>query len=450
MRVIAIAVFLLVVVAGGSFGATGDPTIDSLVEKLVEKGVIDKEDAQELNAVPDEEVSAAAVPELPFEIELRMQTRFDAGDLLVDSGDKYETEGDLFLRRVRLAIDKEFANLPLGKELELNLTFDADRAEQDFRGGEREDPSNRADLHYIYADWTIVEAFALKIGKQKLPFSRVSLTSSARQLLIERPAATELAKDSLGDYQQAQFQLHGDFLDGAVRYSFAYADGANNLDALEDLDSEADVVRERRWGNAYLGRIEISPLGFTGIPRLVEKKRDDTGIGEENHLTLGINAGLQDDIEYSIILDEDDDSLDATLDTRLFGADLAGRYRLGTMGTLTGQAEYVTFERDFNYRDDEEPDGYYVQLGYLLPATILRGWLEPALRYEVFDHDRIENEGERGTKERTFTAGFNHYLAKHQLKWSYNFVRTRFDDGVAEAVNDSTRDLHQVMLQLSY
>jgi phosphate-selective porin OprO/OprP len=445
MWAIAMAVFLLVAVAGGAFGATGDSAVGSLVEKLVEKGVIDKEDARELGAFPDEEESAAAAPELPFEIELRMQTRFDAGDLLVDSEGEYETESDLFLRRVRLEVEKEFENLPIGQELELNLTFDADRAEQDFRGGEREDPSNRADLQYIYADWTIVGAFALKVGKHKLPFSRVSLTSSARQLLIERPASTELAKDSLGDYQQAQVQLHGDFLDDAIRYYLAYADGANNLDTLEDLDSEADAVRERRWGNAYLGRIEISPLGFTGIPRLIEKRRDDTGIGDENHLTLGINAGIQDDIRYTT-----DSVEDASLGTRLFGADLGGRYRLGTMGTLTGQAEYVTFKRDFNYRDDEEPDGYYGQLGYLLPATILRGWLEPALRYEVFDRDRIETEGERGTKERTFTAGFNHYLAKHQLKWSYNFVHTRFDDGVAEAVNDGTRNLHEVLLQLAY
>lgn len=134
----------------------------------------------------------------------------------------------------------------------------------------------------------------------------------------------------------------------------------------------------------------------------------------------------------------------------MLSVDLAGRLSFGARGSLTGQLAYVSLTRDFNYRRDEKPQGGYLQAGYLLPWTLLRGRFEPALRYELFDHDRIENQGASGSKERTISIGANHYLLKHSVKWAYNFVHTRFDPGVAEAANSRRRDIHQLQLQLYF
>ncbi len=432
MIAIVLAAFIMIVASftQWSFAETPEPGRDALIDKLVEKGVISRNEAKEL--VPD---TKKEKQKAPFDMNVRAQVRLDYGDLLVGDEANYKTESDLFLRRARLEIEKKLGSLPVGKEMEINLTLDADRADQDFRGGEREDPSNEVELRYLYADWIFADEFALKIGKHKLPFSRVSLTSSSRQLLIERPVSTEAAKDSLGDYQQAQVQVHGDLSAGRIRYYMAFGDGANNLDAVENLDPDADDVQKNAWGNAYIGRLEISPF--------VEKKKDDTGIGEENHFSVGMNAGILNNVKYTTA------AADAAADSRLVGADLATRYKTAA-GTFTGGIEYVSFRKEFSYKNTEEPKGFYAQLGFLLPVKILNGMLEPAARYEIFDHDAIQNAGSSGTEERTWTAGFNHYLSKHSIKWSYNYVSTRFDAGVAETVNDRTRKIHQVMMQIYF
>lgn len=434
MKSILLAVMAAVLVSVSSFAATEKPSVDGLITKLVEKGVISEAEAKELKE--DLKKAAPSKPEHPFEVKVRGQVRFDTGDLLINDDGRYETENDLFLRRARVEIEKKFEKPPFGKELEINITLDADRSEQDLRGGEREEPNNDVELRYLYGDWMFSDQFAVKLGKHKLPFSRISLTSSSRQLLIERPAATEAAKDALGDYQQAQIQIHGELWDGSIGYYAAYGDGVNNLDTVRDLDSDADDVQKNDWGSAYIGRLEISPIR--------EKKKDDTGIGEQNHLTLGINGGIQNKVKYTTA-----SISDASLDTIVMGADVAARYNIGG-GAVTVQIEYVSFKKDFSYKDEEEPSGYYGQAGYLLPGTILDGRLEPALRYELFDHDTVETEGRSGTEEKSYTLGFNHYLSKHSIKWSYNMVLTKFDEGVAEAVNDRTRRLHQLMMQLYF
>jgi hypothetical protein len=468
LRAFICAVAAVLLTAQCLCAATGDPAVDALIEKLVQKGLITRDDAEDLGKdfrkpvadhdmkqtepVQDAQILAGEKPvkassklDLPFDIKMRAQARLDAGDLLVSPEGRYRTETDLFLRRVRLELEKELKTPPFGKELTLNLTLEADRFDQDFRNGRRRDPGNNVGLQYLYGDWVFTDAFGLEIGKHKLPFLRVELTSSGRQLLIERPAVTGAAKDSLGDYHQAQVMAHGEVAGGALRYYFSFADGAANLDALQELDSDASSVQRRRWGNAYTGRIELAPLSFREQGAYTEKKRDDTGIGAESHLTFGFDYGLQQDIRYAT-----ETVADATLDSRVVSADLAGRYSLGAMGTVTGQLEYVSFKRDFNYRQDEKPQGGYLQAGYLLPWTLLGGRFEPALRYEIFDHDRVDNDGASGSKERTISIGTNHYLLKHSVKWAYNFVHTRFDPGVAEAANSRKRDLHQLLLQLYF
>jgi len=202
------------------------------------------------------------------------------------------------------------------------------------------------------------------------------------------------------------------------------------------IDKNATDVQKKSWGDAFIGRIEFSPGG------LVETKMDDTGMGGGNFLTIGIHAGTQGEMKYKT-----SSVSDATVKTSLFGADLAVRYNLGKeAGALTGQIEYTDFKRDFNYKSDEKPEGYYVQIGYLLPFEVIYGKLEPAARYEVFDHDSKASDKE----EKTFSIGFNHYIVKHKIKWAYNFINTKYDNGVALAVNNKTENIHQIQIQFYF
>ncbi|UFS69302.1 OprO/OprP family phosphate-selective porin [Geomonas sp. RF6] len=471
-------------ITGTASAATGNPAVDALMRKLVEKGVITREDARQLEDEISKEVAGSRPPapvknelsesapplpvaasegkggaegkgegtesktaklKLPFELKVRAQTRLDTGDLLVGDDGRYRTESDLYMRRIRLEIDKEFKTPPFGKKLDLNLTLQADRAGQDFRNGRRRSSDNGVDVHYIYGDWTFVDAFAVEVGKHKLPFLRAPLTSSSRQLLIERPAVDGVAEDAFGGYEQPHIMAHGSFNEGALRYYLSYLDGVADLSEVRDLDPAATEVQNHGWGPAFVGRVELAPFGFAGRGGFTEKKKDDTGIGGENHLTLGVDGGFQEGVRYAT-----EDVPSAEADVSVVSVDLAGRYTFGSSGTVTGQLQYVSLWRDFNYKGGETPRGAYVQAGYLLPWTVLLGKLEPAARFEFFDHDRIENEDGSGTIERSYTLGFNHYLLQHSIKWSYNFIHTRFDEGVAEAASDRNRNLHQLLLQLYF
>src|SRR6266540_1113405 len=84
--------------------ATGDPAVDAIINKLLNKGVISSDDAKEIEddlkkgaaerKMPVDTAQEKTAPatgekdkklKLPFELKVRAQTRLDAGDLLVGS-----------------------------------------------------------------------------------------------------------------------------------------------------------------------------------------------------------------------------------------------------------------------------------------------------------------------------------------------------------------------------
>lgn len=80
--------------------------------------------------------------------------------------------------------------------------------------------------HAAYLDYKFVDPFAVRFGQYKLPLSRSSLSSSARQLIVERPFSSEDAKGLFGDYEQVELMLHGSVAGGIFKYMLAAADGS--------------------------------------------------------------------------------------------------------------------------------------------------------------------------------------------------------------------------------
>src|SRR3989304_7762120 len=130
---------------------------------------------------------------------IRLQPRLDVGDLVKDDATtptNYESESDFYIRRIRLEFDGNLA-----KNLKYNLHIDADRTGQ-YASTSGSSPTNKPAIYTAYLDYTVADSFGLRVGNAKLPYSRVSLTSSSRQLLVERPVSTEAAKKLFDSYTQ--------------------------------------------------------------------------------------------------------------------------------------------------------------------------------------------------------------------------------------------------------
>src|SRR3990172_12760442 len=119
---------------------------------------------------------------------VRMQPRLDMGDLVKnEAGTSYESELDNYLRRLRLEIGGNMV-----KELKYSLVFEADKNGK--FASSSGTPTNEVKIQIANIDYKFDDAFGVRFGKAKLPYSRVSLSSSSKQLIVERPVSTEAAK----------------------------------------------------------------------------------------------------------------------------------------------------------------------------------------------------------------------------------------------------------------
>ncbi|MCX7965085.1 MAG: OprO/OprP family phosphate-selective porin [Syntrophorhabdaceae bacterium] len=422
-----------------SFAETGDPAIDTLIKKMEEKGIIEKNEAQKLEeevkkAVKERDKRIAKDIKLPFEIKMRFQPRFDYGDLLINDNNKYATESDLYMRRIRLTVSKDFEKPPFGKKIWTSITLDADKFEMDFDKGARKDPDKKININTLEAGWAFLDEFGLYFGYDIPPYYRN--TSSGKQLTLDSLPNIISASDKITGGYQVHLRLFGQFFEGIVKYMLAYGDGANSLSKLKDIDSAATAVRKKSWGDFYSARIEFAP------PGLVEKGWDDTNMAKENFLALGIGTAVSGKKRYTAGAGNPD----VNVKTSIFNIDLSGRYRFGE-ASITGSGGYMTLNKNYSYKKDESPKGYYIQAGFLFPGKILFGQFEPVARYDVYDSDKA---GANKTKEKALILGFNHYFSKHNLKWGYNYVQTKYDKDVRVAANDSTRRVHQVQFQYEF
>ena len=359
--------------------------------------------------------ASIAANEADLNIRIRLQPRFDYGDIIKEKdGNSYAKDADLYLRRVRL----ELGGSILAKTIKYKLTLSADK-------WEKAGNTNEVALHTAYIEWEPSEEISVIVGKAKLPYSRVSLTSSSSRLLIENPASTEGAKKLFGPsssdpYHQPTVTVKGRLLGGVMGYEAAVADGWQNG---ETVQAGRTVFKA---GPFYGLRLEISPPGW------IEGKKSDAHLGKGRHMTLGLHAAKQGSIEYNENVSREDRTL--------AGFDLSGHYE-----GLTAQFEYNGFkiESDDPAVGSKRPKGFYLQGGYFIAGPNI----EPAFRYEVYDQDSDSSD----KKEKTATVGVNWYLKGHSLKVGANWAHTKYDAGASgHLVNDDTKDVLQVQGQMYF
>ena len=344
-------------------------------------------------------------------IRFRFQPRLDFGDLTTSrDGRHYDSESDLYIRRVRL----EF-----GGNLIKNLTYafhlSGDKWQQKGHGDE-------VKIFYAYLAYKFLDELSVRFGKAKLPYSRISIMSSARLLLLENPVSTEAAKKVFDDYQQPHLLVHGGFLEGILAYNLALGDGWEEGETLRIGNTV------HRANPLFVGRIELSPPGW------IERKKSDAHLDQGRHLTLGVHYAFQDSIEYRENAFEEDRDF--------FGFDLSGHWK-----GITAQFEYNQWMEDFTdpANRTREPRGWYLQAGYFIKAKGLN--LEPAARYEVYDQDSNASD----KKEKVWTVGVNWYAKGHSLKVGANWVHTAFErQARGRLTKDNEKDIFQLQAQLYF
>jgi phosphate-selective porin OprO/OprP len=343
-----------------------------------------------------------------------LQPRLDFGDLTTSrDARRYESETDFYLRAVRLLFEGS-----LIKNLTYAVHLSADKWQQ--KGHDDE-----VELFYAFVDYKFLDEFSARAGKAKLPYSRVSLTSIGKQLLVERPVSTEAAKKVFDKYLQPYFFLHGRFLEGILAYDLALADGWEEGETLRPGNSV------HKANPLFVGRIELSPPGW------IEEKKSDAYLGRGRHITLGVHYAIQNSIEYRESFFEEDRDL--------FGFDLSGHWQ-----GITAQFEYNQWREDFSNpaKRSKEPRGWYLQAGYFIREIKGIGInLEPVARYEEYDQDSNISD----KKEKVRTVGATWYAKGHSLKIGANWAHTTFErQAGGRLVKDNKKDVFQIQVQLYF
>ena len=352
--------------------------------------------------------------ESDLNIRVRLQPRFDFGDLVQDGTASYESQGDFFLRRARL----ELGGHLLARALQYNITLNADK-------WDKLDNTNKVNLFYAYARWVADEACVFTLGKEKLPYSRVSLASSSKQLIIERPVSTEAAKKIFGAtdaYYQPKLSVGGSLAEGVFGYEVAVADGWQNGETIQTAGTRKVLTASP----LLVARVELSPPGWT------ESKKSDAHLGKGQHLTFGANVASQSGIKYQTVGFEEDRTL--------WGVDLSGHYK-----GFTAQLEYNEWEIDSTETaiGAKKPKGWYAQAGYFIEGPNI----EPVARYEVYDQDsESDNKDEKVT-----TLGLNWYGKGHSFKVGANWLHHEFESAASgRLTNDDSKDIYQVQAQVYF
>ncbi|MCK5480870.1 MAG: hypothetical protein KAJ06_06975, partial [Gammaproteobacteria bacterium] len=292
--------------------------------------------------------------EVDLNIRIRLQPRIDLGDLQPnDGGTAFSSESDLYFRRTRL----EFKG-HLTKKITLVMDIKADK-----RGKTKQASSDTIKVHHVFVDYKINDKATVRVGEKKLPMTRVAFTSSSKQLFVDRPQVIDSGVKKFIPYEDPMIMLYGKLAMGMgeVKYNLAISDGWVNG------DSTLGAATVDKSNLLYVGRLLFSPTGW------IEAKQKDAHLGKGQHLALGIDYAVQNNIEYGggSAFEED---------RSVWTIDLSGH-----LDNITAQFEYAAWKGDSTDPAiaTVEPNGWYVQGGYFFPGHDI----EPAIRYGVYDHD---------------------------------------------------------------
>jgi len=369
-----------------------------------------------------------------------------------------ETESGFSVRRAKIFFSGHIAD----PKLKYKLQFDVN------------DSTNETNLDVATISYDLTDTLTVWVGEDKAPFLWEEMTSSKRQLAVERSYVNEMftldAVQGLGVVWEATEQLK---IQGMLHDGSQSGDGTNSGGRFDDLSDSLGVILnddddfiggpasgkdfdEDEVDYAFVVRADFLVMGDW------KQTKDFTSwAGEDNMLRIG--AAL----DYSV---GDHDTEDPTAGSRTAdilvwtvdaqfesnGFNLYGAFIASDIDFDGFEAAAVNGVKTF---DEPEPMAFLVQGGYNFELGN-GDHLEPFVRYEYIDYDVSEADkavigGQTYDEEvDLITFGINWYHKKHSAKFTADVVYALepLPDGQDSLglLSDSPSDDEQVAIRLQY
>lgn len=367
----------------GFYGAAEAKTLEEI---LRDKGVITEEDYKQ--AVQKRDL-AYYTPGRGITVETRdgnyraniggrIQTRYTYQDF--DDSAK-DDSSNFNIQRMRVSMN--------GNVFTKNLFY---AWQHDF-GGSGGSSLKDAVLGYKFND-----AFSLRAGQFKAPTSRQQLTSSGRQMFVDR----SLADDTFNLGRDRGVMANGAFADSMLEYRVGVFNGnGENRGNVGD-----DHMFALRFDVNPLGRFSMDEPSFsTSTPLLnigasFATAKTSQGASTNSRLTTRV-------ADVSV----------ADLDWWTVTTNVHFKYQHLTLG-----GEFYFANVDPKGGSDYDAHGYYLQAGYMLiPDT-----LEVAGRFSAIKSD--DSGALRTFDKQEYQAAVSYYFRKHNAKLQADFTRVNDDD----------------------
>jgi len=312
-------------------------------------------------------------------------------------GDDDEDEG-FQVRRTKVAFE---GHVEWGRKWDYKIVLAGDRE------------SSSVGIEDFVIGTKIADGLKIKFGKFKLPFLREELTSSKRQLAVDRGVTTEFFTLDRSEQVQIQYQPMD-----AVKLMLAFSDGADeefSTIGADDVEfavtARADIKLAGDWGqmkdyNAWEGE----PFGaFIGAALHYQ-------MGDDENNDIGSNDGDADYFAWTV---------DGSVETNGLSVDIA----------VMGGHINVDDDNGFGFGDDGQSPffdrdfyGIKAQGGYF----VIPKRLQPFVRFEWMTEDTDDGSSSDDDDDALFlTAGANSYWNKAKAKATVDVVWWIDGDGLS-------------------
>ncbi len=426
---------LVIALVSGVSVANAVEIKNPLIEKLLEKGIINEKEALELDRKeekklkkhihvekkdsllfplgketgPNMKIKAFDNPDMYIKVGIRIQSTFE--NYKVDY--KSPTINDInlwdaYLRRTRLEIGVGFSkHVSFGMDIRNDKANYQDKGEQEFNVGDAylkiKKPFNNSLVNF-------------KLYRSKIDVSRTETVKSAFVIHYDRPHVADEAAQFISHNRRAtNIQMYGNW-EKKIHYQLAVGDGIYSgkfYDAKGNKLSSYGSIKEQDY--MYGGKVILSP-----IPGWEEKKRTETYFGVGKHIGIGIGYWRLPKVKYS------DNAGTFNIDRTLINYEFSAHYK----GAFI-QYEYFDFdgvEKDFSDTKHEvgKANGWYIVGEYVFPQLY---YIAPFARYEEW---KKWKDGGSNYKLKSYVFGINWYLRGNTTKIGFSYQQDDYGKDIGD------------------
>jgi polyhydroxyalkanoate synthesis regulator phasin len=407
--VLGLAVMSMIIIS--STAVRADQT-DKLIEILIEKGIITKDEAKSLEKEVKGQASEKGA-ETKASSDEDWTKKIEVG---YKKGAYIKTTDDQFSLRARVRTQGRF-RYRSREEQDDDASFDVRRARLLFDGNvlypwmkygtQVTLEGGSAALRDAWIEAAYFDYAKPRIGQYKVPFDREFLTSAFSLQLIDR----SIASSAFSLQRDIGVQLSGKFFQDQLNYAVGMFNGSGANQSNQDQNF------------MYVGRLVYTPFGSYPYSQgaLDKPSSPKLAIGAAGAYLPGLEPGERKSLAGPL---GNTNIVPVNSDVYQLTADLAFKY------------QDFSFEGGYQFRniDPEKPtpfgeesaQGFYLQGGYF----VIPKEFELAARYSWVNPDNPNSKNNNNQQE--YTGGLSYYLYGHSLKLQANYSFFRNDTATGD------------------